>query len=261
MFDGVRRMKSQLNKREMAELCALADGSLPAERREAVEARVASSPELREVLERQRRAVRAMSALAAEQPSESLRQTVLAERAGPARGRPARGRRLAPRIALAGVAGVAAATVLAIALIGGPGGPTVAEAASLAARPATAPAPSSIAGTSRLAIGVEGVAFPDFSSWSGWRPLGVRRDRLEGRAATTVFYGRDGRRIAYVIVSGDALPRPAGGQTTPVGGVEYQTLRLSDRLAVTWRRGGHTCILLGQASRVELISMAGWSVN
>jgi anti-sigma factor RsiW len=35
---------SELSEQELAELCALADGTLPAERRAAVEARVAASP-------------------------------------------------------------------------------------------------------------------------------------------------------------------------------------------------------------------------
>jgi anti-sigma factor RsiW len=38
----------------MAELSALADGTLPADRRAEVEARVAASPELQELVERQR---------------------------------------------------------------------------------------------------------------------------------------------------------------------------------------------------------------
>ena len=50
----------QLTAQEMEELSALADGTLPAEQRAAVEARVAASPELRRLLARQRRAVEAV---------------------------------------------------------------------------------------------------------------------------------------------------------------------------------------------------------
>ena len=57
---------SGLSTEEMAELCALADGTLPAERRAAVEARVAASPELLEILKRQRLALAAVETLADE---------------------------------------------------------------------------------------------------------------------------------------------------------------------------------------------------
>jgi anti-sigma factor RsiW len=57
-----------LSEQEMAELSALADGSLPAERRAEVEARIAASPELLELVERQRQAVAATSALTGEAP-------------------------------------------------------------------------------------------------------------------------------------------------------------------------------------------------
>jgi hypothetical protein len=41
-------------------------------------------------------------------------------------------------------------------------------------------------------------------------------------------------------------------------GVQYQTLRIDGRLAVTWRRGGHTCVLIGDAPRAELVTLASW---
>ncbi len=64
---------SGLSTEEMAELCALADGTLPAERRAAVEARVAASPELQEILQRQRLALAAVETLADEPMPPSLR--------------------------------------------------------------------------------------------------------------------------------------------------------------------------------------------
>jgi anti-sigma factor RsiW len=51
----------------MAELSALADGTLPADRRAEVEARVAASPELQELVERQRQAVLAAQRLTSEE--------------------------------------------------------------------------------------------------------------------------------------------------------------------------------------------------
>jgi anti-sigma factor RsiW len=244
----------------MAELCALADGTLPAELRAEVEARVAASPELQELLERQRRAVLAAQTLAAEEVPESLQAAVQADRRAVG-SRRVRSRRLVPRFALAAAA-VTAAVVAAVILTGGPGAPTVADAARLASKPPNGPAPPPLRNnTTKLAVGVEGVAFPDLARWAGWDTLGVRRGRVDGRDAIVVFYGKDGRRIAYVIVAGSGLPRPSGAQVTIRRGVEYQTLRLNGRLAVTWRRGGHTCVLIGQAPRAELLKLAGWGLS
>jgi hypothetical protein len=242
----------------MAELCALADGTLPAARRAEVEARVAASPELQELLERQRQAVLAAQTLQAEEVPESLQAAVEARRGGAA-SRRARSRRLVPRFALAGAAAVTAAVVAAVVLSGGPGAPTVADAARLASEPPNGPAPPPLRNsTTKLALDVEGVAFPDLARWAGWDALGVRRGRVDGRNAIVVFYGKEGRRIAYAIVAGSGLPRPSGAQGTIRHGVEYQMLRLDGRLAVTWRRGGHTCVLVGQAPRAELLKLAGW---
>src|SRR5438093_7432180 len=92
---------SGLTEREIAEMCALADGTLPAERRAEVEARVAASPELQELLERQRVAVTAVRRLAAEEEPASLRAAVEARRREPgSAGRVIR--RLTPRAVLAG---------------------------------------------------------------------------------------------------------------------------------------------------------------
>ncbi len=257
----VNDMAAQLSPTEMAELCALADGTLPESRRVEVEERVAASPELQELLERQRRAVLATRMLASEQEPASLRAAVEARgRALESRRRPVW--RVAPRRALAGALAVAAAVVAAVVLSGGPGAPTVAEAARLASEAPTGPAPPPAGGAgTRLAMGVEGVAFPDLARAYGWQALGVRRGRVDGRAATVVFYRKADRRLAYVIVAGAGLQRPTGAQTETRRGVQYQTLRLNDRLAVTWRRGGHTCLLIGEASRAELMKLASWPLG
>jgi len=245
----------RLSSEEMAELCALADGTLPAERRDEVEARVAASPELQEVVERQRRAVLAVRALAEEDVPGSL-QAAVGARAG------RRPRRLVPRLAVAGAAAVAAAVVAAVVLTGGPGAPTVADAARLGTQPATEPAPSpaGAAGT-KLAVAVDGVPFPNLTRFAGWRAVGVRHGRIGDRDATVVVYRKDGRRLGYVIVAGAGLVRPSAAQATVIRRVEYQTLRLSGRLAVTWRRGGRTCVLLGQATPRELLRLASWPLT
>jgi anti-sigma factor RsiW len=254
-------MAGQLSSEEMAELCALADGTLPAERRAEAEARVAASPELQEVFERQRRAVLAAQSLVEEEVPESLQAAV--EARVPARAaRPQRSRRQVPRPAGAVAAAVVAAIVAAVVLTGGPGAPSVAAAARLGTQPPTAqaPPPTGRAGT-RLALAVEGVHFPNLKVFAGWSTVGARHGRIGGRDATVVVYRKDGRRLGYVIVAGSGLARPSGGQTAVIHHVRYQTLHLSGRLAVTWRRGGHTCVLLGRASRRELLRLASWPLT
>jgi anti-sigma factor RsiW len=93
--------------REPAELAALADGSLAAARRAALEAEVAASPELAERLaEQQRAVVLARSAAATIQAPAALRARIEAQR---------RPRRRVPRVALTAAAagGVAAGLVRA----------------------------------------------------------------------------------------------------------------------------------------------------
>jgi hypothetical protein len=248
---------SKLSDQELAELCALADGTLPPERRADVEARVAASPELKTLFDRQRRAVEAIQALASEAAPESLRRAVAARQ----RVRDSRRERFwwgSPRLVVAGAL-AAAVVVAAVVLVGGNGGPTVAEAAQLADRPASAPAPAPLgeSGT-HLALDVEGVAFPNLQRSFGWRADRVRYDKLDGRDATTVFYEKGPRRIAYVIVGGEGLPRPSGAPATLYRGVRFHTLRADGRRGVTWRRLGHTCVLIGAASPAELLALASW---
>jgi len=249
----VSDVAGQFSTEQLAELSALADGTLPADRRAEVEARVAASPELQELLERQRQAVSATALLAADEVPESLRASVEAKRVG---------RRPVFRFVLAGAAAVAAAVVAAVLLTGGPAAPTVADAARLATQAPTAPAPppQGTSGT-KLAAAVGGVPFPDFAQTYGWRAVGARHGSVGGRDATVVMYGKDGRRLGYAIVDGAALRRPRGARTTVIRGVPYQTLRLSGRLAVTWRRGGRTCVLIGQAPRGELVKLASWPLT
>ncbi len=254
MYEPMSDLVSQLSDHELAELAALADGTLPADRRTEVEARVAASPELQKLLDRQRQSL-ALTAALSDEPSASLRAAV------EQRARTPRARRwsLAPRLAAVGVA-VAAVAVAAVVLTGGPGAPSVAQAAELATKAPIQPAPASASG-SKLAADVQGVSFPDYAQSYGWQALGARTGHVGRRDAIVVYYGKGQRRLAYVIVSGDGLPSPSGAQTTTVGGTPYQAVRLDDKLAVTWQRGGHTCVLLGDATRAELLKLASWSVS
>jgi anti-sigma factor RsiW len=255
MCEAMSDMAGELSTRDQADLSALADGTLPEDRRAEVEARVAASPRLQELLQRQRQAVTSLRLLTTEAPPASLRAAVEAHT------RPTRRPRFAPKLALATSAAVAAAVIAAVLLSGGPGAPTVADAARLAveAPNAATPAPAGAAGT-RLALAVDGVPFPDLSQFAGWKAVGSRRDRVDGRDATVVYYRKGARRLGYVIVAGAGLPRPEA-HATVIRNEAYQTLRLSGRPAVTWRRGGHTCVLLGQATRQELLRLASWPLT
>ncbi len=252
-----------LTDREMADLCAFADGSLPAERRPEVEARIAASPALLALVERQQCAVAATRALPDEPVPPSLADAVAT--AGHARSpAAARSRRRSWRLGfgLAAAATLAAVVAVVLVLAVGPGsnGPSVADVARLSTLPPNGPAPAraGTAGT-ELAADVQGVTFPDLSATYGWRAAGVRDGSVGGRDATVVYYDRAGDRIAYAIVAGPGLSSPRGGQTVTVDGVPYQTLTLGGRPAVTWRRGGHTCVLTGSAPVHELLTLAAWS--
>ena len=108
------RRHDENGDQETAELAALADGSLPPDRRAAVEARVAASPELADRLAEQQRAVTlARSAAAEVEAPPALRARVQAQ---------GRNRRLpAPRrVVLAGaaVAAVALAVGIGVGVLG-----------------------------------------------------------------------------------------------------------------------------------------------
>jgi anti-sigma factor RsiW len=248
---------SRLSEREIADLCALADGTLPAERRAAVEERVAASPELQELVDRHRRTVMQTRSLASDPVPESLRATVGKQRRV-RDGRRSPLSRPMPRLGLAGAL-AAAVAVIVLVLSGGSAAPTVADAAGVTTRPPNAPAPRPVAGRgTELSANVEGVAFPNLRPPYGWRAVGLRRDKLDGRNTTTVFYAKGRRRIAYVIVGGRALDRPSDARSVTREGVLFQTLRLEGRPAVTWRRAGHSCVLVGPAPRAELVALASY---
>ena len=158
-----------LNERELADLAALADGSLPPERRAEVEARTQADPELRALVDEQRRAVDLVRTAGADTRAPlALRERVEADR-----------QRLAPRARrrrrglLGGLAAGLAVVALALmlALPGGtPGAPTVVQAAGLTALPPTTPAPGRSKGSELLDTAVDGVAYPYWATTSPGRP-------------------------------------------------------------------------------------------
>ena len=157
------------------------------------------------------------------------------------------------------VAAMALAALFALVLPGGAGGPALAEAAGLADRVATAPAPSARPDApALLAAEVEGVAFPDWATDFGWTATGTRSDEIGGRPAVTVFYEREGRRLAYTIVAGDALDAP-GDPVVTVDGVEFRVVETSAGESVTWERRGRTCVITAPGtSRDAVIELAAW---
>jgi hypothetical protein len=145
---------------------------------------------------------------------------------------------------------------------GTPGGPSVVEAAGLGARPATAPAPARDNRDPHALMASEaGISFP---SWDeiDWPAKGVRRDRIEGRDATTVFYTTaKGAPVAYTIVDGKALAKPEGAKETHLAGTDVYTLRRGGRWIVSWERDGHTCILSAptKVSVDNLVGLTAWT--
>jgi hypothetical protein len=247
-----------LSDDELADLARLADGTLPADRRAEVEARVAASPQLSSIVERQRIALEALSGTTDIGAPARLRADVDRRRGA---GRKVRGtrRRVVIGRSIAAVAAVALALILVLPS-GFSGGPSVADAASLAEKPPTQPAPRGVPGApALLRAEVDDVPFPNYAAKFRWKPVGARQDDPSGREATTVHYQKGARTIQYTIVSGDALDPPSDARSTSRGGVEYRSFRDDGRTVVTWERDGHTCVLSAQGVRpAELLTLADW---
>jgi hypothetical protein len=238
--------KRQLSERD---LTGLADGSLSASRRPRVEREVAASPKLQEDLAAQRRALAALAVATEERAPSGLRARL--ELARDPRPHRARARRAWSAIP-AGAA--AAAAVIALTVGRGAGAPTVAAAATLAGR-----APLEPAG---VAQGVRlrwpragGLWFPNWARRFGYTATGMRRDRLDGRTATTVFYDRGQERIAYTIVSGGALSAGVTTRSSTWDGTQLQSFSSSGRAVVTWLRSGHTCVLSGNPALLNELQL------
>ncbi len=254
-----------------AELAALADGTLPAGRRERLLALLADSPELTAELESQRHAVAIVHTLESVEAPSLLRrsiETMLAGDAEPVSARSEgarRGRRplrLAPRLAAAvALAAVAAVAVTLALTAGSTSAPTVLEASSLALGPSTQAAPAeSPHHPHLLAASAAGIPYPYWGGRLGWRAVGARTDSVGGHTLTTVFYrDRTARRIGYSIVSGGALPVPAPSAAIERHGVSFHIVKATGPTVVTWRQAGHTCILTAQAVNAgTLVRLATW---
>jgi hypothetical protein len=241
------------------DLAALADGSLPAHRRVPVERAVAASPELQASVAEQRRTLNAIAITAGERAPAGLRARLAL--AHPARR--GRSRRPALRGFGASTAALAAVAIVTASVVdgGATGEPNVAQAAALATRAPLAPAPSHRDDSPLLGLRAAGVPYPYWEDSFGFRAFGVRRDRIDGRAATTVFYRRPRRRIAYTIVSGRPLAADVATSTTTIrAGLRLHSLSVHGRVIVTWLRRGHSCVLSGENVPLRaLLRLAAWN--
>ena len=235
--------RPELGRRELADLASLADGSLPAAQRAEVEARIAAAPGGSALLEKERWAVDALRGAAMVRAPASLRERIEADRARAGRS-PGRRRAMLGGTLVGAIAVVL--LVLVLALPGGtPGAPSVSQAASLALRGASlgAPLPAHDA-RYKLSSDVDEVYFPNWTG-IGWKAIGQRVDQLDGRQAITIYYAKHGVEVAYTIVGGSALAQPSAAVLSRLNRIQLRSLTQGNRIVVTWRRDGHTCILSG----------------
>ena len=253
------------------DLARLADGTIDPARVDDVERSIAASTELQARLDEQLRALAAVRMLAFQRAPATLRmrRRLLARAVGPwasgpraARPRAARlSRTRVPALGL-GLAGVLAALVLVLAALGGSQAVvTVANAATVAVRPATGTvAEPADDGTMLPHLRAAGLPFPYWEDRFGWVATGVRRDDVDGRLLTTVFYRGHGSRVAYTIVSGASLRAGHDVRTIRRGGLSMATFATTGhRLVVMWLRRGHTCVLSGVDVPLDaLVKLAVW---
>jgi hypothetical protein len=239
---GDEKGKGRRRESELAELAALADGSLSPARRDALERRVAASPRLQALLREQRDALEATRALDDRAPHR-LRESI-----APVLDRPRPRRRLV-------VGTIAAAGIAAIALLALPSSeaptPTLGQAAALATlKPAGGMVPGG-----ESAWGLE---FPDLERSGGWKDAGWRSDQVGNRDAKTVYYVKGERRIAYTILSAGSVHVPARTRSWRRKGRPWYAFGQEGRTVVAWERKGHMCVVsasgLDGRRLVELIT-------
>jgi anti-sigma factor RsiW len=255
-----------LSADDEATLVAYVDGNLEPDERGRVEARAADDPSYAAALALQQQGRDAIFTASESTGAPLALRTRVESMAAP--GRRHGDRRPSARTRLGGirwpgaglVAGALAVVLAAVVLVGG--GPGVEDVAAAAVRPPTAQV-AAVPPTSKLLDEKIGdVTFPNYAGKFGWKAVGTRTDEIDGRDTRTVFYEKDGKRIAYTVVEGDALPKPDDADTATREGTELRSLTTSDdRTVVTWERNGQTCVLSapkGEVSRDELLELAGW---
>jgi len=255
-----------LSADDEATLVAYVDGNLEPDERGRVEARAAEDPSFAAALALQQQGRDAILTASESTGAPLALRTRVESMAAP--GRRHGDRRPSARTRLGGirwpgaglVAGALAVALAAVVLVGGgPGIEDVAAAAERAPSAQVAPVPP----TSKLLDEKIGdVTFPNYAGKFGWKAVGTRTDEIDGRDTRTVFYEKDGKRIAYTVVDGDALSKPDDAEKATREGTELRSLTTSDdRTVVTWERNGQTCVLSvvkGDVSRDELLELAAW---
>jgi hypothetical protein len=250
----MRRRNSHLRPASVErDLARLADGTLDPSQRDRVERMVADSDELQDRLREQRLAVDATRGIVERERAPLTlrmhRQTLTA-----------RPRRRGPLFTVGALA-TAGALLWTVAVLGGsPAGLTVAEAAGLAGRPATAPVIKPPDDQVTLpGLRAAGLPFPYWEDHFGWHATGTRTDRMDGHALTTVFYRRGAQHIAYTIVAGDRLPPVTDAHIAVRAGTLLTISTTAGRTVVTWLRQGHTCVLSARDVPLDaLVKLATW---
>jgi hypothetical protein len=180
-----------------------------------------------------------------EAPAELRRQVTTPSR---------RPRRRRSWLAVPAFGAVAAAVVAVVAVlaIGSGGDPSIADAAGLALRSPDQPPPAAERHDERfLRADVDGVRFPNYRYSTPFRTAGARSDELGGRGTRTVVYALGDKRIGYTIVSGKPLPVPRGARRVTSKGREVATFRSRGARVVTWREGGHTCVIASRDASLD----------
>jgi hypothetical protein len=188
----------------------------------------------------------------------SLRARVNAATASP---RP-RHRLIRPAVAAAGLAALAAVVLVLAGVGGSPRAPSIDDAAALALARPTAPAPAVERTDTELHAYVGKIAFPNYTYiWPRWKAAGARADTISGRVTRTVTYRGPRGDVGYTIVDGKPLKEPQDARHRTAAGIRLAIFRRGDATVVTWRRGGHTCVLAGRGPGVEaqLIKFATWA--
>ena len=161
------------------------------------------------------------------------------------------------------VAGVLAAAIVAVVLLtGGSGAPSVFATASLATRGAVLPAPQEDPSNEAvLKTSLDGLPFPYWGDSFQWEAVGARDDKINGRAAKTVYYRNvRGMDAAYTILGGDAVDPPSGAHKVNHNGTDIWVTTHDGRRVVVWQRDGHTCVMSAPLKIPEqkLLDLASW---
>jgi hypothetical protein len=180
------------------------------------------------------------------------------------RARPAATRRrwLGPAAAFAAVA--AAAIAALVISVGGSSSPGVLATVQLAGKGPALPAPRhDPANPALLQAKIQGLPFPDWYDKFEWRASGARTDTIKDRDATTVYYTRDGRRLAYTILGGAAIEPPEDARTVRLRGKEFHVMTRGDQRIVVWDRAGHTCVMSApvMVPQERLVELAAWDAG